>query len=295
MNDFVVLRLQEFGYPSLLAQARDAPEILYARGNVDLLSSVCFSIVGTRSCTPYGEQCATHFTKGLVSYGFTIVSGLAYGIDAIAHQTAVDEGGKTIAVLGTAIDQIHPVRHEALARRILNSGGLIVSEYSPGTQYQLHHFPLRNRIISGLSLGTLIVEAAHKSGALITAKHAFEQNRSVFALPGDLSRPSFGGNHHLVANDMARLVRTTEDIVSHLHLQPKLLLEPLVKKSPQPRFKTRAQRRLWAMLSSHPLTLDDLLKKSALSLEEILVAISYLELQGYVVEREYNAYIKASR
>ncbi|HCW32389.1 MAG: Smf protein, DNA processing protein [Candidatus Peregrinibacteria bacterium GW2011_GWF2_39_17] len=295
MISFQTLKINDSLYPDALQQLRDAPPLLYARGNLSLLKSTCFAIVGTRANTDYGQAMAAYFTKGLLSYGFTIVSGLAYGIDAAVHRAVVEAGGKTIAVLGNGIDTIHPARHQHLAQDILRQNGLIFSEYGPGAGIRNYFFPKRNRLISGISIGTLIIEAPQKSGALITARCAFEQNRDVFAVPGDLSRHTFQGNHSLISSDMARLVRTPEDIISHLSHQPKLVLKNVIH-HPKTQLKlvTVAQKNLWEIFSFHPQSIEDLLAKSRLSIEECLVALSYFELKGYIRQESNQKFCKIS-
>lgn len=293
MHDYKMIYDHSSEYPKHLSEIRKHPQILYARGNLALLNTPCFAIVGTRNNTLYGKINAEYFTKGLVSYGFTIVSGLAFGVDAVVHDTTLKNGGKTIAVLGSGIDIISPASNEWLANEILNDGGLIISEYSPGTPANKHHFPARNRIISGLSVGSLIIEAPEKSGALITARRAFEQNRDVFAIPGDLSRETTTGNHHLIANEMARLVRTPEDIISNLSHQPELILKPMIKKTLEPKLATRAQRRVWKVLSQQPIMADEILKKTKLSISEVNVVLSYLELKGHIKDVGIQRYIRA--
>ena len=251
MNDFITLSADSPKYPKLLREIARAPQKLYAKGNISLLETNCFAIVGTRSFTINGEVNANFFTRGLVSYGLTIVSGLAFGIDAIAHQATLEHGGQTIAVLGSGINDIRPAGNEGLAESILQKGGLILSEYPPNMPAQTHHFPARNRIISGLSVGTLVVEAPEKSGALITARRAFEQNREVFAAPGALREQAMRGNNNLIANEIARLVRTPEDIIAHLREQPQLFLEPILQKTRQPRLATRAQRLIYNLLAKN--------------------------------------------
>lgn len=277
-------------YPRLLQEIRYAPKVLYARGNVKLLSTLCMGIVGTRSCTPYGEAMTRYFTRTLASEGLTIVSGLAFGIDGLSHAVALEVGGNTIAVLGNSIDMVQPPRHESLANAILKQGGLLLSEYAPGTPYQAHHFPARNRLISGLSLGTLIVEAPEKSGALITARRAFEQNREVFTVPGDLTRESFKGNHHLLASDMARLVRTPAEILYYLGLKPK----PARPKPPgaTPSLDPEKQR-VWSLLSENePKTLDELTRQSKLPLHHLRAILTYLELYGHITALGNDTFLK---
>ncbi|MBT5016717.1 DNA-protecting protein DprA [Candidatus Peregrinibacteria bacterium] len=297
MNDFTTLSQNSRKYPKLLHEISNPPKKLYARGNLALLESNCFAIVGTRANTVNAEANTRFFTRGLVSYGLTIVSGLAFGIDAIAHQETLEHGGQTIAVLGNGIDEIRPAANEWLGKSILENNGLILSEYPPGTPTQAHHFPARNRIISGLSVGTLVVEAPKKSGALITAQRAFEQSREVFVVPGALREETMQGNNHLIANDVARLVRTPEDIIAHLREQPALFLEPLIKKTREPRLTTQAQKQVFNLLSKNPNTPfdpDNVLKKTKLSIVEVSVALAYLELKGHIKNLGYGQYMCAT-
>ncbi len=201
-------------YPKTLAHISDAPAVLYCRGNIKLLKEQCFAVVGTRKLTAYGKEAAHAIVRDLVPHGLVIVSGLALGIDAVAHQAALDAGGNTIAVLGSGVDDksIYPRTNHDLARDILAKNGLIVSEYPAGTQPQQFTFPARNRIISGLSRGVLVIEADYKSGALITAQLALDYNRDVFAVPGGIfSAKSIGPN--LLIQKGAKLVLSAQDII----------------------------------------------------------------------------------
>jgi DNA processing protein len=294
MNEHPIIRIEKdsYQYPKLLDEIKRAPKQIFAKGNLELLHSTCLSIVGTRANTIEGKANTLHFTRGLVSYGLTIVSGLAFGIDAIAHEVTLDCGGKTIAVLGNGIDHIQPRYHEGLARRILKNGGLIISEYGPGQPSHKHHFPARNRIISGVSIGTLIIEAPKKSGALITARRAFEQNRDVFVVPGALSNSKMKGNLNLLSSDSARLVQTPEDIITHLSHQPELLLKPMVKKEITPVFETRAQKNVWRLLSKSPKSMNDLIMESDLSFSEVAVAVTYFEIKECIRNIGYGQFIK---
>lgn len=284
-------------FPEPLKHIPNPPKQLYARGVLDLLKTPCFALVGTRANTPSGKRNAIHFTRGLVSYGLTTVSGLAFGIDAIVHEATLDHGGKTIAVLGCGIDRIYPSYHENLANRILQEGGLILSEYPPDTITFPSNFALRNRIISGISLGVLIIEAPEGSGALITARHAFDQNRDVFALPGSLDNENMEGNNKLIASDMARLVRTPEEIMGHLSEQPHL--GPLVPTKPYRLqttdfpFSTPAQRVVWESLGKKSLTAEAILDKTNLSVVDVSVALSFLELNGLVRDLGLGRYVRS--
>lgn len=198
-------------YPNLLKQISSPPPLLYGYGDPKHLNNYQIAIVGSRAPSPQGKENAKRFAIRLSECGWTITSGLALGIDGQSHQGAVLGGFTTIAVLGTAIDKMYPQRHIKLAEQILQSNGVIISEFAPNTPARPEYFPRRNRIISGLSVGTLIVEAAIKSGSLITARCALEQNREVFALPGNIHNPMSAGCHHLIQQG-AKLVTCVEDI-----------------------------------------------------------------------------------
>ncbi len=200
-------------YPMMLTQIADPPKQLYCRGNLDLLNSECIGVVGTRKLTPYGKESAQYITRGLATAGFTIVSGLAMGIDAVAHQATLDIGGKTIAVLGGGVGdrKIGPRINLFLARNILENNGLLISEYSDNEEIYALNFAMRNRIISGLSKGVVIVEADINSGSLITAKCALDQNRDVFAIPGNIFSNKSTGSNELIKSG-AKLVTSAQDI-----------------------------------------------------------------------------------
>ena len=185
-------------YPESLRAIRDYPAVLCVRGNVQLLSTVQIAVVGSRQHSLYGERWGRYFCEALAKQGVTITSGLALGIDGVAHRAALQAGGGTIAVLGSGLNHIYPHRHRALAESIVSSGGALVSEFSLAALPVAHHFPRRNRIISGLSSGVLVVEAALRSGSLVTARCALEQGRDVFAIPGPLGHPGTEGPHWLI-------------------------------------------------------------------------------------------------
>lgn len=212
------------GYPDLLASIDDAPILLSARGNVALLSDPQLAIVGSRHASKQGVNIAKDFAQHLSSQGLTITSGLALGIDAAAHQGGLQGLGKTVAVIGTGLDRIYPAANQALARQIAEEG-LMISEFPLGTPPLAFNFPRRNRIISGLSVGTLVVEAALKSGSLITAKTAIEQGREVFAVPGSINNPQAKGCHQLIKQG-AKLVESGQDIFEELSALIQLTLTP---------------------------------------------------------------------
>ena len=213
-----VLRLHDIYYPKQLKQIADPPPFLFVRGNIHILNQPQIAIVGSRKTSQTGHQIAEQFALALTQQGFYITSGLAHGIDASAHRGALQAGhGQTIAVMGTGVNLCYPTANQALYRQIVDSGGAIVSEFMPNTPAREYHFPRRNRIVSGLSLGVLVVEAALKSGSLITAQTALEQNRQVFAIPGHIYNEHSRGCHQLI-RDGAMLVDEPQQIVDELDL-----------------------------------------------------------------------------
>jgi len=185
-------------FPAPLREIASAPPILFYRGELDAIRNPCVALVGTRQCTAYGRKAADELAFDLVGYGIAVVSGLAFGIDQASHEGALRGGGRTVAVLGSGIDCVYPSRHESLARRIVDAGGCVLSEFLPWSGPQRHHFPQRNRIISGLSKAVVVVEAGSHSGALITAAYALEQNREVMAVPGSVFSQASIGAHELL-------------------------------------------------------------------------------------------------
>ena len=209
-----LITCQDPAYPPMLLQIPDAPPVLYVHGNVDILSSLQISMVGSRNPTVSGRRTASEFAGCLALAGLTITSGLALGIDVASHNGALEAGKPTIAVMGTGLDRVYPASHLDLAHRIAESGAL-VSEFPIGTRPRPENFPRRNRIISGLSLGTLVVEAATRSGSLISARSAAQQGREVFAIPGSIHNPLSRGCHALIRQG-AKLVETVQDILDEL-------------------------------------------------------------------------------
>lgn len=213
-----ILTLEDARYPELLRSLAAAPPLLFVRGDAELLHWPQLALVGSRRPSAGGRDSAARFSARLAAAGLVITSGLAKGIDAVAHSAAIDSHGATLAVTGTGPDRHYPPETRALAERIIDRGGAIVTEFPSGTGPRRQHFPRRNRLISGLSLGTLVIEAGIRSGSLITAAQALEQGREVFALPGSIHHPLARGCHALIKTGRARLVETVEDILEDLAL-----------------------------------------------------------------------------
>jgi DNA processing protein len=264
-------------YPSLLKETFDRPAILYVRGTMEVSDQESLAIVGTRRPTSYGKAQVMRMTPPMVERGLTIVSGMARGIDTLAHRAALDSRGRTIAVLGSGLDVIYPSENRGLAERIVENGA-VISEYAMGTQPDAFNFPMRNRIISGLSLGTLIVEAGEKSGALRTARFALDQNREVFACPGRISDAHSAGCNRLIQQGHAKLVSMPEDLLDELNLAsaPKQVqIDYSVAANPM-------ERRILELLSAQPVHVDDLGRQASLAAPEVTSTLTMLELRGVI-------------
>jgi DNA processing protein len=277
-------------YPETLASLRDAPLILYYHGNIDCLNKPMVAMVGSRKPSDYGARWAQQTAQELATAGVTVVSGLAIGIDGHVHQGAV-AGGSTIAVMGSGPDVIYPQRHLGLAQMIMQDG-LLLSEFPPGTEPQSRHFPSRNRIISGLSLATVVVEAAVKSGSLITAHQAAEQGREVFALPGMVSNPVSQGCHQLI-RDGAYLVQSADDILLELGLkgekpghQSSLNFDShaSVEKIAVPTLKPQNLPPLVTYVDFTATSADLLAIRSGMPMDQLLPALMELELEGWITQ-----------
>lgn len=283
-----ILSINDTQYPSLLKQISAPPPLLFVNGNPEVLKHPQIAIVGSRNPSDIGQQIATDFAATLASQGFAITSGLALGIDVASHQGALKVAGFTVAVAGTGPDRIYPARHQQLARDITEQGA-IVSEFPLGTPAKANHFPQRNRIISGLSIGLLVVEAAQKSGSLITARCAIEQNREVFAIPGSIQNPLARGCNGLI-RDGAKLVETTHDIL--VELKP-LVTELLTATTPAP-IQAPSEQQL-ALLNSvqySPTSIDTLVQTTGNSVEVISSMLLVLELQGFITLVAGGYYIR---
>lgn len=279
-----LLTLQDSRYPEALKTITTPPLALFVRGEASLLAQPQLALVGARSATPQGLENAKAFAAELSRRGVLITSGLAVGVDGAAHQGALEAQAPTIAICGTGLDRVYPARHKALAQAILDGGGALVSEFAPGTEALSQNFPSRNRIISGLALGVLVVEASRDSGSLITARRAVEQGREVFAIPGSIHNPMAKGCHQLI-REGAKLVESVDDVL--LELAPKLGAWLREQAAAAPVAAGRAEAphdataaSLLAALSDAPLSVDQLMAATGLAPAELHAALLGLELEG---------------
>ncbi|HHJ18029.1 MAG TPA: DNA-protecting protein DprA [Gammaproteobacteria bacterium] len=285
-------------YPPLLKEIPDPPALLFVHGDPDYLRQPQLAIVGSRNPTHNGQALAREFAAHLAACGLTITSGLAAGVDAEAHQGALEAGGTSIAVTGTGLDRVYPAQHRELAHRIAANGAL-VSEFPPGTAPLAPNFPRRNRIISGLSLGTLVVEAALRSGSLITARNALEQGREVFAIPGSIHNPLARGCHALI-REGAKLVETGDHILEELASLVFLCLSQTetpatsgvaggtdINPEPDPEYV-----RLLDAMGFEPVAIDQLVQRSGLTPEQVSSMLLLLELQDRVVSGSGGRYTR---
>jgi len=277
-----IITLADAGYPKALLEIADPPSLLYVRGDAALLQQRGIAVVGSRNATPQGIQTAESFARHLAAGGQCIISGLALGIDAAAHRGALAAHGQTVAVIGTGADRIYPARNKELALTIAERG-VIVSEFPLGTPAVAHNFPRRNRIISGLARGVLVVEAAPESGSLITARLAAEQGREVFAIPGSIHSPVARGCHKLIKQG-AKLVETASDILEELGNYPATAPES-VATTP-----AADEPALLVALGHGPCALDDLVERTGQSADLLLPELLTLELGGLVATLPGNRY-----
>lgn len=266
-------------YPKILKEISNAPKQLYARGQLPENHNLNFAIVGTRAATEYGKTLAFKIAKELSEMGFAIISGLAMGIDTQAHLGALAGGGKTVAVLGSGIDDasIYPRENLKLALKIIAGNGAVVSEYEPNQKSEMWYFPERNRIIAGMSRGVLVVEAPEKSGALITARLALEQNREVFAIPGSIFQKNSLGTNKLI-KDGAKMVTSIDDILEELNLT-KLKETKEIKEKEK---LTSEEKRVLEIVEKEPIYIDKICEIAKMPVSQALSIISMLEIQGMV-------------
>ncbi|OIO18875.1 MAG: DNA-protecting protein DprA [Candidatus Magasanikbacteria bacterium CG_4_9_14_0_2_um_filter_41_10] len=274
-----ILTQDDDAYPPLLKQIYDPPFCLFIRGTLDLRNQYPIAVVGTRKCSNYGTQITHEIVTGLAQHGLTIVSGLALGIDGIAHEATLKAGGTTIAVLGSGINRhhIYPAVHKQLAERIIEKNGAVISEYPPGSLPSKFTFPRRNRIIAGITLGTLVIEAADKSGALITSSYALEHGREIFAVPHPITSPTGTGPNKLL-KEGAQMVTSASDIIDVLNLNELKTFTQNASIIPD----SREEAAILEHLSREPIHVDVLTKNSGLTSREVNSTLTLMEMKGKV-------------
>lgn len=299
-----VLSLEDSSYPPRLKEIYDPPLVLYIRGSAEVLTRPGIAMVGTRHPTPYGSGMAERLACDLANQGLVIISGMARGVDTASHRGAISAKGKTIAVFGTGVDVIYPKENSRLAEQILALGGAIISEFPLGTFAAPQNFPIRNRILSGMSVGVLVVEAAEYSGTRITARCALEQNRDVFAVPGNVTNKNSWGPNTLIKQG-AKLVATWEDVWEDLPPEVKLTLTPKLGNEseghttsslfPDEGLPPHEKRILGLLKADEPTHIDELVEKleTAMSSSEIFAALFELELAGKVKQMPGKNFVKS--
>ena len=282
-----ILCLEDSEFPVNLKNIYDPPPVIYYRGALKISDLNGIAIVGSRKMTPYGRRATRRLVYQLVNEGITIVSGLALGVDGEAHETALKAGGRTLAVLGSGVDNIYPRQHQDLADRIIESdSGAIISTFPPGTQPEKRNFPARNRIISGLSHGTVVIEAGKRSGALITADQALEQNREVFAVPGSIFNPLSRGTNDLIRKG-AKSIRSAKDILEELQLYRFDKLKAgnnLEGAGPQSSDLTGLHKKIVKLLTCGELTIEELGEELELEISQLNTILMELELEGKITQ-----------
>ncbi len=286
-----ILRLHSAEYPPQLAEIPTPPPLLYLHGSVETLHTPQLAMVGSRNPSAGGLDNARAFATHLAGVGLTITSGLALGIDAACHAGALEAGGRSVAVMGTGLDRVYPARHRDLAHEIVSRGGALLSEFPIGTGPRPENFPRRNRLISGLSLGTLVIEAAPRSGSLTTARHALEQGREVFAIPGSIHNPLARGCHALIRQG-AKLVETASDVLEELGIY----METAAADPPAPPVEaaglTPDQAQLLDYMGYDTVSIDQLVVRSGLTAAALSSMLLILELEGRVISQAGGRYLR---
>ena len=277
-------------YPPPLKEIHDPPPVLYVRGRLLPEDQRSVAVVGTRRATEYGRQVAHQLSRDIAQSKVTVVSGLAYGVDAVAHRAALEAGGRTVAVMASGVDVIYPHEHKRLAERITENGAL-VSEHPVSTTPRAENFPRRNRIMSGIALGTVVVEAGDRSGALITARHALEQNREVFAVPGSVFSPNSRGTNNLIMRSGAKLVSDFKDVLEELNLSwvgQQIEMEALFPANED-------ESKIFGYLSNEPMHVDEITRSSGMEISTVSSVLAMMELRGMVRQTGGMSYIREGR
>src|SRR3990167_7938903 len=279
------IKIEEKEYPTELKKIKDAPKILYYRGVLPRPDEKCVAIVGTRRYSPYGQQVSLKISGELADAGLTVVSGLAPGIDTFSHRAVVEKRKRTIAVLGTGLDEksIYPQINLGLAKNIIENGGCLISELPDGTSGSKFSFPRRNRIISGLSLAVLVIEAKEKSGSLITANFALKQNKKLFAVPGQIYSKNSEGPHKLI-KEGAKMITSARDILDELGVKIKQIPE----NNTEP--EDNEERAIINALRDEPLNIDKIIEKTKLSAQVVATSLALMEISGKIRSLRANTY-----
>ena len=282
------ITIEDKEYPESLKQIKNPPKRLYLKGNIKLLKTPGIAIVGARNCTQYGEKMAKKFAKELAEFGITIISGMALGIDSYAHISTLEANGNTIAVIPSGHSNIYPKENQKLYNQILENNGLIITEYQENEKATSNKFLERNRIVSGLSLGTVVIEAAYRSGTSVTAKIAKEQGRDVFCIPGSLDNPKSIGTNNLI-KEFAKIVTSPKDVINNYNFLHKIEVNSntLVEEQIPEEYK-----KIYSLITDIPININDIAKKSLLELREVSSKLTMLELDGKVVKLSGNMYIR---
>lgn len=287
MNNYKIIKKEDIAYPKKLLKINDFPEQLYVLGDESLLNKKSIAIIGSRDCTMYGYEQAKKFAKELAKEDICIVSGMAIGIDSAAHIGAKNEIGKTIAVLGSGFNHIFPEENKELFYEILEHGGCIITEYAPDVEPEYNNFPSRNRIVSGLSEGVLVVEARYRSGTSITAKYAKKQGKKIFCIPSNLDTTTGVGTGKLI-QEGAKLVLTTNDLLVELGINEKQ--EEYIEENEVE--VDEKYKEVYSVLSKIPINVNEICKKTNKSIVEINTTLTMLELEGLVKQIGVNEFVK---
>jgi DNA processing protein len=284
-SGYGITTINDEQYPALLKKIYAPPPLLYYRGSMEDLGT-CIAIVGTRNMTTYGQKITREISFDLAQAGITVVSGLALGVDACAHQAALDANGKTLAVLGSGVDCLSPASNANLGKRIIEKSGAVISEFALGTPPHKANFPQRNRIIAGMSKTIVITEAAKKSGALITAAFAIEENREVCAVPGPIYHPTSQGPHQLIATG-AKLITSAQDIIEFLELENLEAQKIITKIYPE----TEIEKIIYESIKAEPAHVDKIARLAKLDISVINSTLAIMEIKGIIKQTTNNHYI----
>ena len=288
--DARIISYEDEVYPPLLREIYDPPVLLWVKGNAEVLQTPGVAVVGTRRATSYGKDTAHELAVELAAQGFTITSGLAFGIDTVAHKAALEAGGKTIAVLGSGIDTIYPQKNAGLVRDIIENDGAVITEFPIGTPPDAGNFPVRNRVVSGLSLGTLVVESGLKGGSMITAQSALTQNREVFVVPHSLKNVNGIGCNHLIKRGAGKLVQSIGDIVEELPYYETPQQDPAPEDTSKS-FQWHTQnldeeaKTICKLLENEPMHIDALSEASGMPSHQLLSKLLELEMQNCIRQK----------